>query len=74
MWMKTICVKFPDIDIIKMDILVREGYFVSRSELIRYAVRMLFRTYDDVIRRALEKRGVRHLGLKVGGCGAGNGE
>lgn len=46
--MKIISVKLPEAYIKKMNKLIKEGRFTSRSELIRYALLDLFRKEEEI--------------------------
>jgi len=52
--MQTVSFKVTDEMLRKMDELVEEGYFIHRSDLIRYAIRMLIEEYEKMKKKKVE--------------------
>ncbi|MGQ4892168.1 MAG: ribbon-helix-helix domain-containing protein [Candidatus Njordarchaeia archaeon] len=53
--MQTISFKTTDEMLRKMDEMVERGLFVSRSDLIRSAIRLLLEQYERILRERSEK-------------------
>ena len=53
--MQTVSFKVTEEILRKMDELVEQGIFVSRSDLIRSAIRMLFEQYEKIQKRRSER-------------------
>ena len=51
------------VDLGRIDLLVREGFYSNRSDLIRTAVRNQLDRHDDDVKRAI-RRADAHLGLR----------
>lgn len=46
-----VCVNLPAAELGKMDVLVAEGLFASRTDLIRSGLRLVLDQHDDAVRR-----------------------
>jgi Arc/MetJ-type ribon-helix-helix transcriptional regulator len=55
-----VCVNLAAAELGKIDVLVSEGLFASRTDLIRHGIRLVLEGHDDTVRR------VAHTGARVG--------
>ena len=46
-----VCVNLPAAELGKIDVLVAEGLFASRTDLIRSGIRMVLETHDETVNR-----------------------
>ena len=46
-----VCVNLPAAELGKIDVLVAEGLFASRTDLIRNGIRSILETHDEAVRR-----------------------
>jgi len=46
-----VCVNLPAAELGKIDVLIAEGLFASRTDLIRSGIRTILDTHDDAVRR-----------------------
>jgi Arc/MetJ-type ribon-helix-helix transcriptional regulator len=46
-----VCVNLPAAELGKIDVLVAEGLFASRTDVIRSGIRMILDAHDDTVRR-----------------------
>ena len=54
------------VDLGRMDLLVREGFFANRTDVMRTAIRALLDRHDDAVRKSVARSdldlGIRHFG------------
>ncbi len=54
------------VDLGRMDLLVREGFYSSRTDVMRSAIRALLDRHDDAVRKSVARSdldlGIRHFG------------
>ena len=54
------------VDLGRMDLLVREGFYANRTDLMRTAIRALLDRHDDAVRKSVARSeldlGIRHFG------------
>jgi Arc/MetJ-type ribon-helix-helix transcriptional regulator len=55
-----VCVNLPAAELGKIDVLVAEGLFASRTDVIRHGLRAVLDSHDDTVRR------VAHTGARIG--------
>jgi Arc/MetJ-type ribon-helix-helix transcriptional regulator len=48
-----VCVNLPAAELGKVDVLVAEGLYASRTDVIRSGIRQLLDTHDDAVQRAV---------------------
>ena len=56
------------VDLGRIDLLVRDGYFTNRADLIRTALRNHLDRHDDALKKAIARKGLE-LGLRHYGRG-----
>ena len=55
-----VCVNLPAAELGKIDVLVAEGLFASRTDVIRTGIRLVLDDHDETLRR------VTHTGARIG--------
>ena len=54
------------VDLGRMDLLVREGFYANRTDVMRTAIRALLDRHDDAVRKSVARSGldlgIRHFG------------
>ena len=54
------------VDLGRMDLLVREGFYANRTDVMRTAIRALLDRHDDAVRKSMARNalelGIRHFG------------
>ncbi|MCJ7626732.1 MAG: hypothetical protein MUO76_24840 [Anaerolineaceae bacterium] len=53
-----ITINMSVVDLGKIDLLVEQGFYSSRSDLIRTAIREKLGYYDDTVKKEIESRGI----------------
>jgi Arc/MetJ-type ribon-helix-helix transcriptional regulator len=53
--MEKLTINLPPVEIARIDILVEAGYYPSRAEFIRAAIRKTLDTHHDFVSRELDK-------------------
>ncbi len=58
-----ITINLGHVDLGRIDLLVREGFYANRTDLMRTAIRTLLNRHDDAVRKTVA-RGALELGLR----------
>jgi Arc/MetJ-type ribon-helix-helix transcriptional regulator len=61
-----VCVNLPAAELGKIDVLVAEGLFASRTDVIRSGIRQVLETHDETVRRVLPSARVGYQLLSRG--------